>query len=90
MKRCTRLMWIPLGWLEEIRQKAAKNGLGDRFAGEIDAAVRLTRAVDTRDTDGARRQLMDLVETQIRPLEVRIDRAIEEKGGRAERSKVWF
>lgn len=79
-----------LGWIEEIREKAAKGGVAERFAGEFDTAVRLIRAVDTRDTDGARRQLMDLVETQIRPLEARIDRAIEEKGGRVERSKVWF
>lgn len=71
-----------VAWIEEIRQKAAKNGLLERFAEELDAVLRHTRGVDTRDLEGGRRQLLDIVETQLRPLEARIDRAIEEKGGR--------
>jgi actin-like ATPase involved in cell morphogenesis len=79
-------------WLTEIREKVNEHKLAREFGAEIDALERELRAPDLRDADAARNALYGVLEERLRPLDVRVDRAIADAGGtaRATRAKVTF
>lgn len=79
-------------WLAEIRGKVEQYQLTDRFAAEIRGLERAIRDPDLRDADQARRTLFDILESQLRPLDHRVDRAVQEAGGtpRASTAKISF
>jgi hypothetical protein len=81
-----------LGWLAELREKASKNGLLQQFGGDIDALQRNVRSVELRDEERGRAALFEIIDRQMRPLDYKIDQAIESKGGRptASKAKVSF
>jgi actin-like ATPase involved in cell morphogenesis len=79
-------------WLAEIRGTVEQHKLADRFAAEIRGLERAIRDQDLRDADQARRALFGVLDSQLRPLDHRVDRAVREAGGtpRASTAKIYF
>jgi len=67
-----------LGWLKEISEKTEKKGILPQFEMEIGKLREDIRAVALNDSDGARGELWRILEERLKPLDVRVNNAIEE------------
>ena len=82
----TQLAAYLIDWLAEIAGQVKTRQLEDEFAAEIDSVKGQVRAVDLDDTDAARKQLIKIVGSKIKPLEQRVANASvsDKDGGRVE------
>lgn len=70
-------------WIGELRIEAEKAELLSRFEADFQQIERALAGVDLLQTDNARHALIRILQEQVRPLENRIHRAIEETTGQS-------
>jgi hypothetical protein len=68
-------------WLGDLRTEAEKAELLSRFEADFQQIERSLADVDLRQTDSARHALVRILQEQVRPLEHRMHRTIEEATG---------